>query len=791
MRAFVRAGLFLSLLFSWGASAAATQQGLTHAPLPTTCIVGTFTTTGDSHWNNVSLQLKNNCGKTVDFQNANITFKNTTALNTGFWGTFGPLTYPDNNLQISSQPATGGGFLASLSLHIPEADWANSKLPSNGSITLFYGVSKAAYTAASLQVYLPNNSPPSQTGEIDLTNQTAKPANVTQTYAVVDLKNNGTTVKSVQLNWLSTQALTGLIPGAYTIQANNLTDTQGNVYQGSAVPATINLAAGQKVASAISYAMQVTFGKINLQVSPLPSVLTGYPSNPVVTMTKISNGSTSTKSVGWNATTVLDQLANQANYSFSTPDITFNNYRCAGTFTPPQAVSNAQTPPTVNLAYNCVAISPVSVGVNVSGLTATTTAVDVTFTPNDGATPVTKHVNLTNGSGSDTVLLTENLIYNVASTQVSGFSASFLPQPITAKNAAIEAITYKVLPPPSSNTRIISYIPGWKQPPNPADMANAGYTHAMIAFGVFSSTSPGKIVSSFDTITKSYIDSLHAVGIKAVLSLGGALTSIPNTSVDFHQVLSLASSPTVFQQTFVQSVKDFVTQFGFDGIDIDIEHGLNGAGPFQTPTGDIAVMANILNQLHADLPNLIISLTPQTANISATSGYDGTWANYSALIMQTHDALSWVGIQLYNTGCMFGIDHVCYDPNQTSSPNFSVAMATDVLASWPQTDETGRPTGFKPYIGYLRADQVVLGYPAANAQGGSDGAPVTPTATIKKAIQCLKTAVAGTNSCGTYVPPKAYGLIGGAFNWEITYDQANQYKFAKDLKTCVMTGVCS
>ena len=158
--------------------------------------------------------------------------------------------------------------------------------------------------------------------------------------------------------------------------------------------------------------------------------------------------------------------------------------------------------------------------------------------------------------------------------------------------------------------------------------------------------------------------------------------------------------------------------------------------------------------------------------------------------MQTHDSLSWVGIQLYNTGCMFGIDHVCYDPNQTSSANFSVAMATDLLASWPQVDSSGRPTGFQPYIGNLRADQIVLGYPAPNAQGGSDGSPVTPTSTIKKAIQCLKTATAGVNSCGTYIPPKAYGLIGGVFNWEITYDQNNQYKFARDLKTCVSTGVC-
>src|SRR5205814_658339 len=114
--------------------------------------------------------------------------------------------------------------------------------------------------------------------------------------------------------------------------------------------------------------------------------------------------------------------------------------------------------------------------------------------------------------------------------------------------------------------------------------------------------------SAFDTIKKEYIDSLHAAGIKAVLSLGGASTSVLNTTVDFHQVLQASGNPTTFTQTFITSIKNLTAQYGFDGIDIDIESGLNGTGTFQSPTGDIAVLANILNQLHADLTNFIISL---------------------------------------------------------------------------------------------------------------------------------------------------------------------------------------
>src|SRR4029078_2888920 len=256
---------------------------------------------------------------------------------------------------------------------------------------------------------------------------------------------------------------------------------------------------------------------------------------------------------------------------------------------------------------------------------------------------------------------------------------------------------------------------------------------------VFSTSSPGQIVPAFDTVRASYIQSLKAAGIKVLLSLGGALTSLPNTTVNFHEALTKASSPTAFTQTFIQSLESLMTQYGFDGFDIDVEYGLNAGGTFSNPQGDIAVMANILNSMHAKYPNLLLTLVPQTANISATSGFSEVWGNYASLIMQTYQSLEWVGIQLYNTGCMFGIDQVCYDPNPTNTPNFAVAMATDLLENWPTN------LGFQPYITHLRPSQVVIGYPIPDASGNSDGAPAQPVANIKRAIQCLRTKVAGSN----------------------------------------------
>lgn len=336
--------------------------------------------------------------------------------------------------------------------------------------------------------------------------------------------------------------------------------------------------------------------------------------------------------------------------------------------------------------------------------------------------------------------------------------------------------------------KMIGYLPGWKTPPPAASLFNAGYTHIIVAFGVFSTTNPGQIIPAFSTVTDSYIASLQQLGIKVLLSIGGASTSIPNTTVDFGQVLAASNGPASFISTFTQSINSLISEHHFDGIDIDIEHGLSGTGAFASPTGGIATLASIINQLHAQNRDLLISLAPQTANVSATSGFNDTWGNYASLIMQTYSSLSWVGVQIYNTGCTYGINQVCY-ANTGISPDYSVSLAIDLVQSWPSRLTSGIVTGFQPYIAHLRPDQIVLGYPSPNSSGASDGLPVTSTNVIKRAIKCLQTGIISPTSCDTYQPPVTFN-IGGIFNWEVTYDQSNNFNFATQLEVCVKTGMC-
>ncbi|KTD40478.1 glycosyl hydrolase family 18 protein [Legionella parisiensis] len=776
-----RIGFLVGFLFCF-------NQGFAKTPIvvpqPTSCITGTFSATGTSSWKTVSLKLTNNCNQTVDFHNSTMTFSNGSNLNTSFWGNFSPLSYPVNNLQITSQPQSGGAYLSSLSLQFPTYPGANSKLPKGSSFTIIYGSPTADYIDNSVLVYL--NSPTS-TGTINLINATAKPANVSQTYALVNLTLNGQTVSTVQIPWSGQQLISGLATGVYTVSPTNVTASNDIVYQGVANPASLTVSAGTTVSSTLTYTASQTTGNINIALAALPSQLSGYTGIPTVTLTRMDNQSATNAQAHWNTINVISQLANGINYTFSTPAIVYNGYNCTPTFTPASATA-AISAPTVQLAYNCVQVAQDNIPVTVAGAPASLSSINVTFTPNNGS-PVTETIPLNNGAGTGNVSLTDGIVYTVSATAVNGYTISYSPQPLTASSSATATITYTQNT--STGGRIIGYLPGWQIPPPATALANAGYTHILVAFGVFSTISPGQITPAFDTVSAGYIQSLHNAGIKVLLSLGGALTSIPNTTVNFHQVVSAAPSPTAFQQTFMSSLENLLTQYNFDGFDFDIESGLNAGGTFANPTGDIAVLANIINTMHTKHPNLLLTLAPQTANIAATSGFDATWGNYASLVMQTHQSLEWVGIQMYNAGCTFGIDLICYDPNNTSSPNASVAMATDLLENWPAVTSSGQQTGFQPYISYLTPSQVVLGYPAPNASGQSDGSPAAVIGTIKRALQCLRTGIASPASCDTYIPPRTYPGFGGVFDWEVIHDQNNNYHFATSLVNCAVYDSCN
>ncbi|MGV9309241.1 chitinase [Nonomuraea sp. NPDC003727] len=263
------------------------------------------------------------------------------------------------------------------------------------------------------------------------------------------------------------------------------------------------------------------------------------------------------------------------------------------------------------------------------------------------------------------------------------------------------------------------------------------YDLVAIAFGEATAT-PGEVVFGVDpglaTAVGGYTDAqfkadvaaLHQRGKKVILSVGGEAGRV--------QVASAAAATK-----FADTVHAIMQAYGFDGVDIDLENGLNAT-----------YMAQALRSLRAKAGSgLIITMAPQTIDMQSTG------AEYFKLALSIKDILTVVHTQYYNSGSMLGCDqNAAYSQGTV---NFMVALACIQL-------ENG-----------LRPDQVALGLPAG--PGAAGGGVVAPSL-VNQALDCL----AKRTGCGTFVPPRAYPDIRGAMTWSINWDASNNWNFAKTVK---------
>lgn len=217
------------------------------------------------------------------------------------------------------------------------------------------------------------------------------------------------------------------------------------------------------------------------------------------------------------------------------------------------------------------------------------------------------------------------------------------------------------------------------------------------------------------------VATLHVRGTQVVLSVGG-------------QNGTVAVNDAASADRFATSVKAAMDRFGFDGVDIDLENGVN-------PTW----MADALHRLAAASgPGFVLTMAPQTIDVQSTGG------SYFALALATQDILTTVHTQFYNSGTMLGCDGKVY---AQGTVDFLTALACIQL-------ENG-----------LRPDQVALGLPASPR--GAGGGAVAPSVVVD-ALNCL----ASGTSCGSFHPPRTYPGIRGAMTWSVNWDQVNGYAFA-------------
>ncbi|AEM81071.1 chitinase [Streptomyces violaceusniger] len=212
---------------------------------------------------------------------------------------------------------------------------------------------------------------------------------------------------------------------------------------------------------------------------------------------------------------------------------------------------------------------------------------------------------------------------------------------------------------------------------------------------------------------KDDIKAKQAAGKSVVISIGGQ-----NGTVSINDPASA--------NNFANSVYALMREYGFNGVDIDLENGLNAT-----------YMSQALRALSAKAgPGLVITMAPQTIDMQSTSGA------YFQTALNIKDILTVVNMQYYNSGSMLGCDGKVYSQG---SVDFLTALACIQLE------------------GGLSPSQVGLGLPASTRGAGSGY--VSP-AIVNNALDCL---ARGTN-CGSFKPARTYPGLRGAMTWSTNWD---------------------
>ncbi|MGQ4414780.1 chitinase [Streptomyces sp. SAS_269] len=239
--------------------------------------------------------------------------------------------------------------------------------------------------------------------------------------------------------------------------------------------------------------------------------------------------------------------------------------------------------------------------------------------------------------------------------------------------------------------------------------ADATTTPGAVSFNLDSAGLGGYTVDQF----KADIKAKQAAGKKVIISIGGQ-----NGTVSISDSASAAN--------FANSVYSLMQTYGFDGVDIDLENGLNAT-----------YMTQALRSLSSKAgSSLIITMAPQTIDMQSTSN------TYFQTALNIKDILTVVNMQYYNSGSMLGCDGKVYSQG---SVDFLTALACIQLE------------------GGLSPSQVGLGLPASTSGAGSGY--VSPTV-VNNALDCLSK---GTG-CGTFKPSKTYPDLRGAMTWSTNWD---------------------
>ncbi|MFC9499941.1 chitinase [Streptomyces sp. NPDC056982] len=355
--------------------------------------------------------------------------------------------------------------------------------------------------------------------------------------------------------------------------------------------------------------------------------------------------------------------------------------------------------------------------------TATSSSVDLSWNPVSGATGYnvyrdgSKVASVSGASATVTGLAAAtSYSFQVSATNSAGESAKSAA--VTARTATSGGGGGGTVP----KHAVTGYWQNFNNGATVQKLRDVPSQYDIIAVSFADATStPGQISFTLDPAVgyasaadfKADIAAKQAAGKSVILSVGGEKGSV--------SVNSDASATA-----FADSAYSLMQQYGFDGIDIDLENGLNST-----------YMSKALHQLSAKAgAKLVLTMAPQTIDMQSTSG------EYFKTALNVKDILTVVNMQYYNSGSMLGCDGKVYSQG---SVDFLTALACIQLE------------------GGLDPSQVGLGVPASTRGAGSGY--VDPSV-VNNALDCL---TRGTG-CGSFKPARTYPGLRGAMTWSTNWD---------------------
>jgi chitinase len=252
---------------------------------------------------------------------------------------------------------------------------------------------------------------------------------------------------------------------------------------------------------------------------------------------------------------------------------------------------------------------------------------------------------------------------------------------------------------------------------------------------------------------KGDIAFLKSQGKKVMLSLGGGGKYFKLD--DPHDI-----------PNFVSSVTSIVSEYGFDGVDIDFESPslvlAAGDTDFKHPTTPSVVnLIAGLRQLHDHFgPTFMISLVPEGTQIpGGYPSYGGQFGSYLPLVAGLRDILSFVDVQDYNTPPLQGLDGEIY---QSHSINYHAAMTELLLRGF---NVGGNPGEFFPG---LPANKVAVGFLTG----------YTIPEVVSQSMSYIITGKAPEGATYKLHKRGGYPDMSGAMFWTIDADRRENYRYS-------------